>query len=342
MRSSVTIQDVAREAGVGPSTVSRVLNGTDYASAATRDRVLEAVSRLGYVPNPTARGLRQAKTFTLGVLLADLANPIYTEFLRGAEHLAEAHGYALLIADGQGSEDAQRRMARSLYERKVDALLLRGPVHPSPELERFATEGIPVFPLLRRVGGRLQIDDPLDEADASSAAFGRLLDLGHRRLLLVSGTSGPLAVRRFGHLQEVIRRAGLQDETVASQRHARGLQETRAAVREAMAGSPPTAFIAGGHIVAPQLLLALKETGLRIPGDISFLSFGDSPWALAHEPPLSVIRYDYYAAGAMGVRALLHQLGVGGVDAPAGSDELKADFVDRASYGPARAPSLSA
>ncbi len=334
MKPNITIQDVAREAGVGVSTVSRVINGSDYASPQTRERVRRAVEQLGYHPSPAARGLRQAKTYTIGVLLADLANPVYTEVLRGVEHAAQEAGYGVLIADGQASEEAQARMLRSLYERRVDALFLRGPVVPSPMLARFLDDGIPVFPRVGRSGEDLTIEDPREEDAAALAAYQHLLDLGHGTIAFVSRSRTSRVEHRVQFLRDLALRAGLPSEAVAHYT-ADGPDECHVAVRRAMEGQSTTAFVAGNHIVAPYVLAAIHAAGLRIPKDVSFLCFGDSAWALAHDPPISVVRFDYYEAGRRAAISLLKQLGESRLLHVPIAEFDPAEFIARRSTGPA-------
>ncbi|HXH21705.1 MAG TPA: LacI family DNA-binding transcriptional regulator [Dehalococcoidia bacterium] len=328
----VTIQDVARAAGVAVSTVSRVLNGSDYTSEATREKVLAAAQRLNFKANPSARGLRSSRTHTIGVLLSDLANPIYTDFLRGAEHAAEARGYELLIADGQNSREVQARMLQNLYERRIDALILRGPIMATDSLGGFIDEGVPIYPPLGEDWAQRNLEDPRDETAANRAAFGHLVSLGHRRICFVSRGRNPQMSERFGALQSALREAGADPSTAVLSIVRDGDQCSGLVERLCHGPEAPTAYIAGVHLMAPYLLAAIRDCGLRIPGDVSFICFGDSPWAFAYNPPISVVRFDYYEAGATAVNAVLDTL----CGMPAAAlRRLPAEFIDRGSCGPA-------
>jgi LacI family transcriptional regulator len=283
----VNIRDVAAAAQVAVSTVSRVLNDSGYASRQTRDRVMEVVAQLGYRPSATARGLRRARTMTLGALVPDLSNPVFASYLRGAEHGAQAHGYALLICDGQGSQELQASHLARLYEHRVDALLLGGPA-PRHALEPFRKAGIPMTPQAVRA-------DAL-EAPATHAAVRHLIASGHRRIAVVvrDERHGRFPARRQA-LRAAHAEAGLALDPALVVRAAT-LDECRAAVRRLMAlPEPPTAAISAAHVLAAVLLTAIYDAGLRIPHDLAFVTYGDSEWALAHRPPISVIRHDYYA-----------------------------------------------
>ena len=333
-KGRVTIQDVARLAGVAVSTVSRVLNASDYASVVTRDRVLAAAAELNYKANPSARGLRRSQTSTIGVLLSDLANPVYTEFIRGAEHAAQDCGYELLIADGQNSRDVQARMLQNLYERRIDALILRGPIAAAADcLDRFLAENVPVYPQVVDAKGPFPVEDPRDETQANRAAFRHLVGLGHRRIHFLSRGLNPQMSERFGALQTVLREAGM-DPSSATLGIVQNVRDCGPLVRELAHGqTPPTAYIAGAHILAPYLLEAIRDAALAIPGDVSFICFGDSPWAVAYNPPISVVRFDYYEAGALAVQTVLARLCASDVTLP---PKLDAEFIDRGSCGPSR------
>jgi LacI family transcriptional regulator len=327
-----TIEDVARAAGVAVSTVSRVLNNSDYASATTRKRVLEAARRLNYVANPTARGLRRAETMTIGLLISDLTNPVFMEYIRGAEHEAQAHGYELLIADGQDSPDLQARMLQNLYERRVDGLLLRGPIKDARKLRLFLDEKVPVYPKVLSLHDPVRMEDPRDEAPATAAAFRRLLELGHRCFAYFTRGVSVTRTDRYSVLLQVLAEAGLPESAAIPCEVPRSL-DCGQLVRRACIEDGATALIGGSHLVTPHLLIAVREAGLRVPADVSVVSFGDSPWAVAHDPPLSVVTFDHYLAGRLAVQSVLSRLACG-VEPPA-EPSITARFIERGSCGPA-------
>lgn len=333
-RRRITIQDVARESGFAASTVSRVLNNNDYSSQLARQRVLEAVGRLDYKANHVARGLRWSKTMTIGLLLSDLANPIYMEFIRGAEHQAQASGYALLIADGQNSPEIQLKMLENLYDRRVDALLLRGPITTGDRLDRYIGDGIPIYPEARAgQSGGIRLEDPRDEADASREAIEHLLRLGHQRFAFF--TRGRNTRDDRIELAREVLRAGELPSSALSVHIVDSAEEAKSSLAALSAASiPPTAFVVGAHVLAPLVLGAMRTVGLRLPADASFVCYGDSAWASAYDPPLSVIRFDYYRDGRLAVETVLAALEGAADRVP---QRIPAVFVDRASCGPVSA-----
>jgi LacI family transcriptional regulator len=311
----VTIGDVARVAGVRPSTVSKALNG-GRGSADVRARVERAVAELGYRPNEQARALRRSRSRSLGLLIPDLANPVYLPMLRGAERAARDRGYVVLVADGQRSDAAESAALDRFFDQGVDGLLLAGPV-PAGSLARFLDNGVPVAP------------PPADRARAWERAESRatremarrLVDLGHRHVTFVAPPQ-----------PTVLREAGAE-LAVRGVDPALGFEACRAALADVVRGTPSTALVCGDHLLVPPLLAALAGASRRLPEDVSLVAYGDSDWARAYRPPLSVVGADTYAIGHALATALLASL-----EAPedAGSDagEPTIRYVERGTCGP--------
>jgi LacI family transcriptional regulator len=336
--SPITIRDVAESAGVAVSTVSRVLNGSGYASAGTRDRVLDVAQQLGFRPSARARGLRRSRSMLLGMLIPDLSNPVFLQSLRGAEHVAQGRGYALMICDGQNSAGIQAEQIARLYEHRVDGLLLGGSVLALEALRPFVDAGIPIAPQPSLRGGQVELPEARTEGEASLAAFRSLVEAGHRRIALVgrwmpTARMPQLWPQRLQALRTALGECDAPFDPGLVVK-AEDVDQCRRAVRELRARQqPPTAYVAATHIVAAPLLLALADAGLRLPEDVSFLSYGDSDWALAHQPPLSVIRHDYYADAAAWAENLVARIEQWPEVPPV--PELAAEFVSRGSCGPA-------
>lgn len=332
----VTIRDVARDAGVAVSTVSRALNGSAPASEEIRQRVLEAAERLGYHPNATARNLRHSRTMTVGVVVPDLANPVFMQWLRGAEHRLQARGFSLLICDGQDSWTVIGAHLSRLYEHRVDGLLVAGPV-PFARLRPFFRAGTPVEPDPRLLPRRTSLRAAMEES-ATLSAYRSLVDSGHRRIAFVTrparGNSrvAELYGERIGLLNRVALEAGIPIDPglcVRAEPH-----QLRSAVQQlATSADPPTAYVAGAHRLVAPLVGAIHDAGLRIPDDVSFLSFGDSDWASAHRPRLSVIRHDYYGEASQFADRLLARIADGSEAQEPISEP--SEFISRESIAPA-------
>lgn len=342
-----TIYEVAREAGVAPSTVSRVLSGDVRITSATGARVRAVVERLGYRPSGAARSLRRACSLTLGVIVRDLGNPIYAQYLRGAQHGALAQGYSVLICDGQDSADVEAQQLARLFEHRVDGLLLGGHLRAAAALAPFLAAGIPIWPeaLARVQRGETTADTA--ELAAGLSACRHLIQLGHRRIAFVGrgrshvAESATLASARLAVLHQALTEAGVPPDPDLTVGLEDGEPCVEAVRRLVAVARPPTAYIAGTYNVVARLLGALHGGGLRIPHDVSVLAYGDSEWLPAHDPPIAAIHRDYYAEGQMLVRRLIAR--IEGLPDPAPEYDARVTFEPRGSIAPVpRQPSEEA
>jgi len=338
----VTIRQVAADAGVSTATVSRVMSGRGYASGSARRAVLASVDRLGFRPSASARGLRTARTATLGVLVANLANPVFLPFVRGVEHVAEAHGYAVLIADSRRSRDVERHELDTLYAHRVEALIVGESVENPEHLTTLAAVGLRVVRAPDAGGESASWSAAAIEAPAIVAACSHLADLGHRRVAYVGGSPAPAPDRRRSARRDLVDRTfasrGVSVEPVTI-RPTDDPGRAARAVRDLLAGPrSPSALLCAAHPLAPTLLQALADLDVELPGRVSFLTFGDSPWAAAYRPAIAVIRRDAYGEGRAVAQHVLHDLGATSDPGPA---ELPAATFDarRSIGGPASNPS---
>jgi LacI family transcriptional regulator len=339
-----TIKDVARVAGVGIGTASRALGTGELVSPATRERVQAAAARVGYRPSRAAKVLRGVPARIIGVLVPDLSLPLYGEVLRGAGEAARRHDYLLLVCDGQNSRAVIEEQAERLYREQIDGLVVAGPFLALPRLQRFVESGIPIAPEPRSVpGAKRTVNEPraASERRATRDAYRRLVELGHRRIAFVAHTERdsqalPSMQRlRADLLREALAEVGARfDESLLLA--ADGVEAARARVAELLArpvDASPTAIVAGTEALTPAVLASLAEARRAIPDEISVLGFGDSIWEQAYRPSISVVRFDYFAAGA----ALIENL-VARIERAATVPPLPAfasEFVERESLGPA-------
>lgn len=302
-----SVRDVARHAGVSLSSVSRVLNDAPHVSPDLRARVSASVEALGYRPNQLARGLRSQVSRTVGFLVGDISNPLFSTIVSGAERVLRGAGYSVLLADSEGDPLLDQQNIELLVERRVDGLLtslcsesyeptyaaLRGAGVPSVFIDREPR---------RRASSAVVLGD---HAAAMTAATEYLLDLGHRRIGFVGGADVRPTRERVRALESTYAARGLEPVyRVRSEAFTEsfGAEATRGLMS---ADDPCTALIFGGAHLLVGGLRVLRSLALDIPSDVSVVSCDDSAVSRVFDPELACIHRDLSAFGARAATMLL-------------------------------------
>lgn len=278
-------------ARVDPSLVSRVLNQHPMANArpATRDRIIKAAKTLGYEANVVARGLRMARTSTLGLLLPNLSNPMYATIARAAEVQARARGFGLVFGTHAEGDD-EATFAKLLQQGRVDGVLTASGVLGDAFLRRFANrDDTPVVVINRRVRG-VRSAVTVDDAAGAALAIRHLAELGHNH---IAGIFAPPTIdttrrRRAGFLAQA-KRSRLK--TILVEAGGLGGDAGIAATKEIFAKHRNvTAIFASTFAQGMGTLRAAREANVRVPGDMSVIALHDSDLADYLNPPLTTVR----------------------------------------------------
>lgn len=275
-----SIEDVARRARVSPITVSRVARDLDSVSQATRERVQQAIADLHYIPNARARGLKQAKSGLIALIITDITSPFFTAVARGAEDAARAAGFSLVL--GNSDEDAaiEARYLRVLGEQRVDGVILVPTPDAGDALNRGLPAGIPVVLIDRGVPGVAVDVVRCDTAAGTLALCRHLIGLGHRRIALVGNLSSvPTWDERVGGYRAALSEAALPwapHLEVTGDRKGRAREAGGGAVRQLLAlGGLPDAIIAANAQVGLGVLDELSSQGCRVPEDVGVATIDD-------------------------------------------------------------------
>lgn len=307
-----TLKDVAQEADVSVSTVSRVFNDPEKVSPSTRDRVREAVDALGYQPSRVARRLRlkEGTARLLGLVIPDIQNPFFADVARGVEDVAREHDYALILSNSDEDPDKQQVAVDTLVTEDVDGVIVPPVSMNDPEVQRLVDSEIAVVCVDRRLEGA-RVDTILsDNRQGAYDAVTHLIDLGHERIGFIGGIShiSTLTERREGY-ERALRDHGLavdpalvKDEEHHRERGRRHAEELLDLDR------PPTALFTGNNLTTLGTLSALNRRGVEVPEAMALVGYDDVPWAQALNPPPTVIDQPGYEIGRRAAEILLERL----------------------------------
>ena len=335
----VTLRDVAADAGVHPATASRALNPGTRAlvNEETAQRVLDSAARLGYRPNPIARGLKTNRSYTIGVIVPDLRNPLFPPIARGVEERLEPSGYTSLLANTDNDHEREKLSFEALRARQVDGFITGTARRRHPLLRELADTGIPLVQVNRRMDDEDVPSVGADDVAGVGLAVGHLAELGHTRIAHVAGSlEVSTGQQRYeGFLAAMAERGLPVDEhlvpTALNYSEAEGARLTRALIEH---GRPFTAILAGNDLMALGCMDALKEAGLRCPEDVSVVGFNDMDWSDRFSPPLTTVRVPHYELGVQAADLLLERLATD-QPAPAKHLVLPVEMVVRGSTAPA-------
>lgn len=300
---TVTIRQVAAEAGVSPSTVSNLITGrSNRMLPATRERVNAAIAKLGYRPNPAARALRTGRTQTVGLIVPSVANPFWGAFAHELEHAALAVGYNVLLCNSERDPKRERRYVEELWYAGVRGMVLCTSL---PSLTHLA-------PIIERGLRLVTVDRPIQPHDPASVvsvsinnnvggylAAAHLTALGHRQLTFVSGSLHSLnRTARYRGFCGALQSAGLDFEQMVVWPGqdkipfdvAESAEVGRRAAHDLFStGDRPTGVVAVNDMTALGVCRGLRDLGLRVGHDVSVVGFDDILLADLCDPPLTTV-----------------------------------------------------
>jgi LacI family transcriptional regulator len=311
--STITLRDVARRAGVHAGTASRALNPETRAlvNSETAKRVIRAADELGYRPNPIARGLKTNRSFTVGVLLPDLTNPLFPPIVRSIEDALAEVGYTALLANSDNDPDKERLHFETMKARQVDGFIMATAERDHPLIEDAIAADVPIVLVNRTVDSSHAFAVISDDHRGAALAVNHLVSLGHTKVAHIVGPErySTGKARHEGFIN-AMRRAGLKpDRTLI--RFTRTFTESEGArvFRKLLSEKKDfTAIFAGNDLLALGCYDVMAEFGLRCPQDISIVGFNDIPFLDKLQPPLTTIRVPHYEIGARATELLLKRL----------------------------------
>ena len=293
--SRPTIKDVAREAGVSASTVSRALADSSAISDTTKERVALAAKKLGYTPNTAARCLRSETSGIIGIVLPDISGEFYAACASAVFHTAREYGYAVLIADTEKTSGFGTDSIQTLLERQADGIIFIGGGNDDDIIYATAQKGVPVVTGDRSISGIPSVT--FNNRETVSGLVKALYNDGCRSFAYVSEPAdvcGNLMERYMGYTEGVRACPGASGVEIIDKRM--DVDKLRAGYdicREYFAGEQrPEAVITSNDLIAQGIISAADELGISVPGDMAVAGFDDARASAYWIPPLTTVRQE--------------------------------------------------
>ena len=311
MKRKVTIRDVAERVGVHHSTVSRALSPSkrDKISPAVVKKVEQAADELGYFPNIVASSLKQNRSFTVGVLIPDLTNPLFPPIIRGIQDAVEAAGYTVITANTDDEQDKELNALRIMRGRAIEGMIISTARREDRIVDECIANDIP-FVLVNRTVDHDGVSAVIvDEDHGVRSVIDHLVGLGHTRIAHVSGPQhSSTGFGRARAFTQCMNAHDLRGELIeVAEKYT--IEEGRRAFTRLLARDKKlTAVVAANDMLALGCLDATKELGLRVPEDISITGYDDIQFLDRMSPALTTVHVPKYEMGALATQKLLDMI----------------------------------
>lgn len=321
-RMAVTIEDVAREARVSIATVSRVMNSSKTVSPKLQQRVNDAIRKMNFRPNVLARGLITNRTSTIGVVVSDIANPVFGVLTKGINSVCQAKGYTVIICESDGKRKKELSLLEKLSEQKIDGLLFAGVDVDRDLVDRMLLHDYPVLLVTQEESyGETRLNTVAH--DNRQAAFDEvefLVSCGHKRIAIISGPENDYSsgTRRLEGYLAGMEQFGMKVPHTYIRHGDFSFKAGYSGMRKIYEESAqlPTAIIACSDLMAVGAMQYARDMGLSIPEQISFMGFDDSALSRYTTPSLSTVRIAYFEEGELAAKTLINGIEDGLCDQP--------------------------
>ncbi|WP_371069792.1 substrate-binding domain-containing protein [Sediminibacillus sp. JSM 1682029] len=303
------MKDVARKAGVSPSTVSQYVNKRyHYMGEKTKKKVAEAIEELGFHPNTVARSLKQKKTLTIGVIISNILHRYSTVVSRSIEDYCYNFEYHTIICNADDDPEKEQKYVEMLLAKQIDGLIVVPTNHNRELYQSLKDRNIPVVFLDRYIEG-LEIPAVIvDNQKVTKQAINHWIEAGHKRISLITA---PLKVstrieRVQGYKQALAKaKLPIEDDYL----HHVKMKDVQDVCRQMMElAQPPTAILAASDLVLMELVKFIKQEHIQVPEELAVMVFDEVHLAELHEPPITTINQPFYEMGQKAASLLMDMI----------------------------------
>lgn len=304
------IREVARKAGVSVATVSRVLNHPERVSPKTREQIDQVMRELNFSPNVFARSLNLKRSNSIALVIPDIVNPQYMELARGVEQETHEKGYNLLLCNTEKNREKEQSYIRMLIEKKIDGIILAFTLLRKEDFESIGQKGIPLV-----LSGRNVIDKSIssvysDFCEGAQLAVAHLINLGFKRIAYIGGNVNQLENREKARgYSNALVEAGLKIRNDLIFPGHDDIESGYLAALKLLECNPlPDALFVANDLMAIGALDALKNRGIKVPGDISVIGYDNIQMAALVEPKLTTVSWPVHKMGLISARILIEEV----------------------------------
>lgn len=318
---AVTIEDIAKEAGVSIATVSRVINKTKPVSTELRDRVYAVIEKNHFKPNRLAQGLITKKTNTIGIIVPDISNAVFGKLTKGINSVFAEQGYTVVLCESQGDPEKERKLLEILEEKQIEGLLFAGVDVNHDLAECMQRRAYPTVLVAQEASESEEVLHTVvhNNTEAMYEAVKSFLDNGHRQIAYLGGPGNDFSSgrKRVIGYKKALEEAGIEtrdsyivEGDFSFEAGYQGMKK----IHEKN-GKLPTAVVTGSDVIAVGAIRYLDDIGVMIPDEISVMGFDDLEFAAYIRPELSTVKISYYDEGVRAAE-MLKQLMDGDSDVP--------------------------
>jgi LacI family transcriptional regulator, repressor for deo operon, udp, cdd, tsx, nupC, and nupG len=305
---AITIKDVAKQAGVSHSTVSRALHGSPLLADETVERIRQLAGEMGYSPSAAARSLKTNRSHALGVVVSTIDDPFFSEILQGIEEVAQGHGYSMLMAASQRDPKREQAIVQDMRERQVDGIIICSASFSAEQRRRLLEYGIPIVVVNNQAAEEYRHSIYHDDVYGSRQVTRHLIELGHRRIAYLGNSlSGRTTLDRLTGLRQEMQAAGLEILPEYILEVPGGRPEDGLSASRYFLDLPqrPTALFCFNDMLAMGMLKGLQSNGVRVPEDLSLAGFDNIIFSAYTNPPLTTLDQPKHYIGAEAARLIL-------------------------------------